>query len=101
MELGREDVPLPDGGRKPFAILCLRRNDRWVGRLRVETVDEIEVGAGCDVAEQWTLPTRWGDLVPTDLRDLEPQTGSAEQDRWMCSGRPAKLRGAPIIARKR
>lgn len=71
MKLGGEHVVLPHGGRKIFSVIRSRRNDAGVLRLGEEAVDEIDVAAVLDAAEQGTIRPRELDLVPADLRNLE------------------------------
>lgn len=71
MKLGGEHVVLPHGGREIPPVIRLRRNDAGVLRLGEEAVDEIDVAAVLDAAEQGAIRPRELDLVPADLRNLE------------------------------
>lgn len=71
MELGGVDVVAPDGGREFPAVFGAGRDDGFVRGLGKEAVDEVEVGAVRDAAEEGAVGSGEFDLVPADLWDLE------------------------------
>lgn len=71
MELGGEDVITPDGGGEIPAIFGLGGDDALVRRLRIKAVDEIDIAAAFDIAEERAIGPGNLDLVPADLRNLQ------------------------------
>src|SRR5262245_15772823 len=80
MKLCGEHVVAPNGGSECLAVLRSRRDDGFVSGLREKAVDEINVAAVCHVAEQGTLPVCHFELIPADLRNLQPVLFSEAHD---------------------
>jgi len=71
MELGGEDVVLPNRRGKGLTVIRPRGNNGWIDRLRIKAVHKIDVAAAGNVLKDRTI--RAGDfkLVPADLRDFK------------------------------
>ena len=87
MELGGVDVFAPDRRGEGDSVLGSGGDNGVVGWLRVEAVDEVEIGALGDALVEGAIRAGDLDLVPTDLGDLEfgflrgrrePDHGTAE-----------------------
>ena len=71
MELGGEDVVLPNCRRESFAVGRARGDDGGVRGFGKETVNEIDIAAGCDAAEKRAIAANDFELVPADLWNFE------------------------------
>src|SRR5882724_5179464 len=73
VKLCRINVVAPDGGGEGLSVNRACGDDGGIERLRKKAVDEIDVAAAGNIAEERTIRLRQFDLVPADLRYL--QTG--------------------------
>src|SRR5260221_9269245 len=73
VKLRRINVVAPDGGGEGLSVNRACGDDGGIERLRKKAVDEIDVAAAGNIAEQRAIRLGQLDLVPADLRDL--QTG--------------------------
>src|SRR6478736_2254107 len=72
VELGGIHIVLPDGGSEVAAVIRARGDDARIRRLRIEAMDEIHVAAVRHVAIERAIRTCDLDLIPRDLRNLQP-----------------------------
>jgi hypothetical protein len=93
VELGGENVLMRDGRGEGLAMLGAGGDDGGVGRLREIAVNEVEVGAVGDIAEEGAIGLGQFDLVPADLGDLQPGRGLEANDG---AGEDAEAGGATI-----
>src|SRR6266536_5767063 len=69
---GKHVIP-PNRRGETFAVCRARRHDRCVNRLREEAVHEINVAAAGNAAQDRAIASRYLDLVPANVRDLQPR----------------------------
>src|ERR1043165_5571890 len=74
VKLRCENIVAPDGRREGFAVFGLRGHDGLVHRLRKKAVDKIDETAAGQALEQRALRSHNFNLIPADLRNLQPGT---------------------------
>src|SRR2546425_1123725 len=72
MELRGKDVLVPNGRGEALAVTRARADNLRVERLREKAVHEINVAAFGNAAQQRALRLDQFQLVPPDLRHLQP-----------------------------
>src|SRR3989442_1141485 len=93
MKLRREHVLLPNRRGEALAVGRARRDDRGVNWFGKKAVHEINVAAAWNAAQNWTIRSDHLDLVPADLRNLQPRfLGKTDHLAWEDS----QPRGAAI-----
>src|SRR5882724_1639801 len=68
VKLRRINVVAPDGGGEGLSVNRARGDDGGIERLWEKAVDEINVTAAGNIAEQRAIRLREFNLVPADLR---------------------------------
>src|SRR5439155_23267184 len=93
MELGGKHVFLPNRRGEALAVGRARRHDRGVNWFGKKAVHEINVAAAGNAAQNRTIRSDHFDLVPADLRNLQPRfLGKTDHLTWEDS----QPRGAAI-----